>query len=65
MRSFMSIVALAALFGFSVGTMPTFAIAQSSPPVPAPTEEKEKKPSMPRANDQNSDTKKKDDRGSR
>jgi hypothetical protein len=65
MKTCMSIVALAALFGFSAGTLPTVAMAQNSPPMPSPTEEKEKKPSVPRAGDQNNDSKKKDDRGSR
>lgn len=64
MKACISIVALAALFGFSAGTLPTVAMAQSSPPIPSPTEEKEKKPSVPRAGE-NSDSKKKDDRGSR
>lgn len=65
MKIWMSAVALAALFGFGAGTMPTVAMAQGSPPMPSPTQEKEKKPSVPRAGDENSDTKKKDDRGSR
>jgi hypothetical protein len=67
MKTCMSIVALAALFGFSAGTLPTVAMAQSSPPISSPAEdkEKEKKPSVPRAGDEKSDVKKKDDRGSR
>ena len=64
MKTYLSIVALAALFGFSAGTLPTTVMAQT---MPSPTEDKEKdkKPSAPKAGDQNSDTKKKDDRGSR
>ena len=65
MKGCMSIVALAALLGFSAGTLPTVAMAQSSPPMPSPTDGKDKKPSVPRAGDENSDAKKKDDRGSR
>lgn len=64
MKACMSIIALTVLFGFSAGTLPTVAMAQSSPPIPSPTEEKEKKPNVPRAGE-NSDSKKKDDRGSR
>jgi hypothetical protein len=67
MKMFMSIIAMAALFGFSAGTMPTYVVAQGPPPMPSPTDEKEKdkKPGAPRAGDEKSDEKKKDERGSR
>jgi hypothetical protein len=66
MKTYISIVALTALFGFSAEAVPTLAMAQSSPPMPSPTEDKDKdeKPSVPRAGDESSDSKKKDDRGS-
>ena len=65
MKICMSVIAIAALFGFSAGTMPTFAIAQGPPSMPSPTDEKDKKPGVPRAGDENSDYKKKNERGSR
>lgn len=67
MKKYLSIIAMAALFGFSVGTMPSYAGAQTSPPIPSPTDEKEKdkKPSVPRADDDKGVDKKKDDRSGR
>ena len=68
MRICLSIIAMAALFGFSAGTMPTYAIAQGPPPMPSPTDEKDKdknkKPGAPRVGDEKSDDKKKDEQGS-
>lgn len=65
MRKYLSIIAVAALFGFGAGTMPSYAGAQTSPPMPSPTDEKEKKPSVPRADDDKGGDKKKDERGGR
>jgi hypothetical protein len=63
----MSIIAVAAMIGFSVGTMPILAGAQIPPPMPSPTDDKDKdkKPGSPRAGDDQSDSKKKDERDGR
>lgn len=65
MKMFMSIVAIAAMIGFGAATMPTDAGAQIPLPMPSPTDDKDKKPSSPRAGDDQQDSKKKDERGGR
>lgn len=67
MKMFMSIIAVAAMIGFSVGTIPTYAGAQIPPPMPSPTDEKDKdkKPGSPRVGEEKHDDKKKDEQGSR
>ncbi|NOT95595.1 MAG: hypothetical protein HOP00_04720 [Nitrospira sp.] len=69
MKRYLSIIAVAALFGFSAGTMPSYVGAQNSPPMPSPTDEKDKekdkKPSAPRADDDKGGDKKKDERSGR
>lgn len=65
MKKYLSIIAVAALFGFSAGTMPSDAGAQTSPPMPSLTDEKEKKPNAPRADDDKGGDKKKDERSGR
>jgi hypothetical protein len=65
MKKYLSIVAVAALFGFSAGTMPSYAGPPTPPPTPSPTEEKDKKPSAPHADDDKSGEKKKDERSGR
>ena len=69
MKKYLSVIAVAALLGFSAGTMPSYAGAQASPSMPSPTDEKDKekdrKPSAPRADDDKSSDKKKDERSGR
>ncbi len=67
MKQFMSIVAIAAIVGFSIGTLPTHAGAQIPPPMPSPTDDKDKdkKPGSPRVGDDQRDDKKKDERSGR
>jgi len=67
MKWCMTIVAMAVLIGFGSATLPSFAGAQIPPPMPSPTDEKDKdkKPGSPRAGDDQHDSKKKDERSGR
>ncbi len=67
MKVSMSIIAVAALIVFGTMALPTHAVAQIPPPMPSPTDEKDKdkKPGSPRAGDDQRDSKKKDERDGR
>jgi hypothetical protein len=64
MKSFMSIMAMAAIIGFTAPAWSTVAVAQV-PPMPSPTDEKDKKPGSPRAADEKPGDKSKEERGRR
>lgn len=67
MKMLMSIIAVAAMIGFSAGSFTSSVGAQTAPPAPSPTDgkDKDKKPGLPRAGDDQGDGKKKDERGGR